>query len=191
MVTPHQSTTRAETLAIRLENLQAPPPEAPVICIKTTAAGTTLAIARYQPHRVSAAAAASIIRAAVHHTPPALLRWQTYHQMIKPGHWFKPALIVAVPTALGTALLLEQTAPGTIANALVGSIAGALAGHLAAVVKVKKIRNRQREAAAEITRRLNGHWHLTVPPDYAATVHRPGVTLIAFPPGVPRADTAP
>ena len=165
----------------RIQNPQAPFPDAPVVCVRHDSDGTTLAIARYKPNEKNQDQIEDIIRIAVIQAQPNQQRWQNTSTRINPLITIRTGSITGLIT-LSTLLLLQQDQ--SIVPA--ASICGIIAAMIASMIRIHIAQTSQSNAISEITGRVNNYSPKEHPISRTEIVHShdQGLTVMTFPEGL-------
>ena len=165
----------------RIQNPQAPFPDAPIVCVRPDSDGTTLAIARYKPNETNQDQIEDIIRIAVIQAEPKQQRWQNTSTPINPLIAIRTGSITGLIT-LATLFLLQQD-QSIVPAASICSIIAALA---ASTVRIHIAHTSQRNAISEITRRVSSYSPKEHPINQMEVIHYhdQGLTVMGFPEGL-------
>ena len=171
----------SEAIHYRIQNPQTPFPDAPVICVRPEADGTTLAIARYKPTKDNQKQIDDIIRLAVIEAHPDHYQWQSTSTPTNPLIAIKTGAITGLITL--SILLLTQQEQSIIPIASVFSL---ITATIATIVRGHRSKTSQADAISEITGRVNNYSPKNHPINRTEIVHShdQGLSIMVFPDGL-------
>ena len=176
----HSEQSYAVAIAAHLGFPSAPPPEEPVVCIRPSTDGTTLAVVRYDPQLTTREDAESIVRTSLLDSKPREYGWQIWETPTTPDKVLRKS---APGAGLGAAaaVLVQPEINGVMPII----VAGFVAAIITAATFLRKQQSAQGEAAAEIIRRISNYAprHDKITSPEIIHKHDQGVTVMAFPPG--------